>query len=64
MKQEEKGTTRARWLDGISDSMDMSLCMLCEIVKNRKVWLAADHGVTNIWKRLSDWTTTTTTVYF
>ena len=64
MKQEEKGATRARWLDGISDSMDMSLSMLCEIVKDRKVWLAAVHGVTNIWKRLSDWTTATTPVYF
>ena len=41
---------KKRWLDGISDSMDMSLSMLCEIVKDRKVWLAAVHGVTDIWK--------------
>ena len=43
-----------RWLDGITDSMDMSLRKLREIVKNRGVWRAAVHGVTKSWTRLSD----------
>ena len=38
-----------RWLDGISDSMDVSLSKLQEMVKNRKAWHAAVHGVTKSW---------------
>ena len=43
-----------RWLDGITDSMDMNLSKLGEIVKDRKAWLAAVHRVTKSWTRLSN----------
>ena len=49
-----RGQQRMRWLDGISDSMDMSLSKLQEIVKDRGVWHAVFHGLAKCWTRLSD----------
>ena len=58
-----RGRPRMRWLDGITDSMDVNLSELQDLVMDREAWRAVIHGITKCWTRLSDWTELNWTLY-